>query len=57
MEEPEEFSAKKDFKEEQVVCNRVFKEREASFRQKAMKNMPLADQLEYRDPQVLAEYS
>jgi hypothetical protein len=27
--------------EEQVVCNKIFKEREANFRKKAMKNMNL----------------
>lgn len=43
--------------EEQVACNRVFKEREAKYQKKAMKNMTLADQLEFKDPQVLAEYS
>jgi hypothetical protein len=57
LSEPEDLSAKKDVVEEQVVCNRIFKEREANFKKKAMKNMTLADQLEYKNPQVLAEYS
>lgn len=51
MEEPEDLSAiKEGHLEEQVISNRLYKEREANYKKKAMKNMTLADQLEFKNP-------
>lgn len=35
----------------------IFAERKQMYKREQMKNMPLSDQLDYRNPQVLSEYS